>query len=80
MSNLISVEEITENDLTYEETLALKDKENNDILSHKVISYDCLTDIELEEVFIYGKNTGSLEWLLTHRPDFIKRCHPEVLT
>jgi len=79
MTNLIGIEEITEDDLSYEEEQALKDIDNNNgILSSKFVAYKDMPDETLEMLFDYSKE--NIELLLKHRPDFIKRCHPEVIT
>lgn len=64
-------------DLDKEELQALYNSNNNGILSHKVIPYKDLTDEDLEDIFKYDKN--NVEWLMKNRPDFIQRCHPEIL-
>lgn len=77
MVNCLNIKQIDEDDLTEEELENLLDPNSNGILSHKVIPYNELDDETLEDMFQYNKD--NIEWLIKIRPDFIQRCHPEIL-
>lgn len=78
MAKLRLLEDINEDDLSYEELQALKNMpEGGGVVSCKVVPFKDLSDEDLEMMWNFDGNNH--EFLLSIRPDWVRRCHPEMV-
>lgn len=72
-ADVLQVEEIDYDDLTEEEVRHLLSGE----IIERVIPIEELTDEDLHAMSDNGRS--NLEWILFHRPDYIKKYHPSLM-